>query len=258
MEIYRTTNGGTTSYRVGSVTNGTTTFTDSVSDADLVLNSVLYTDGGVLEHDQPPPSKYISVANNTACYSHPKIGTETDPTGFILSVPGNPDAVPGSFLEHVESDITGASSVGKYHLLFARDSVWRVEGVFDELGRGAVEAVEISRQKGCVSHNSIVKIPATGFSGEGVVFAGVDGFYFSDGYDVRQISTHLVPSYSNIVSATANEPKIYGRYDAKENRVHWSCYDTSITGDDNNRTFILDLNFQPVAPIDRDWETILE
>lgn len=247
VEIYRTVNNGTTSYYVGSVTNGTTTFSDTVSDANIVTNPVLYTDGGVLEYDQPPPAKYVVVVNDIAWYAHIKEGTDTYPTRFRPSVKGNPDGAPASFSEDVETDITGIASVGIYPIVFSRNAVYRVEGFYDELGRGNIEKREISREKGCISNNGIVNIPATGFSPAGVVFPGRDGFYFSDGYDVRQISTHIIPTYENCVSSAANELKFTGRYDAQNNRVYWSCFDDSVTPNDtdNNRMFILDLNFQP-------------
>jgi len=71
VKIYRTTNGGTISYYVGEVTNGTTTYADTTSDATISANNIrLYTSGGVLDNDPPPPSKYVVVANDITWYAH--------------------------------------------------------------------------------------------------------------------------------------------------------------------------------------------
>lgn len=250
VEIYRTIASGTTFYRVGSVTNGTTTFSDTVSDANLVNNQRIYTDGGVLEHDQPPPAKFCVIVNDIGWFFGVKEGSTTHATRWRQSLPGNPDACPESLSDDVETDFTGASSIGVYPIAFCRNRVYRMEGFYDRFGRGNVQEREISREKGTVSHNSIVRIPATAFSPAGLVFAGTDGFYFTDGYSVKPISTHLVTSYKALVTTTAQEKRIYGRYDSAENRVYWAMSATS-SSTDNDKLFVLDLNFPPVK--DTEW-----
>jgi hypothetical protein len=59
VELYRTTAGGTTYYKVNSTfniyTTETNTIQDVVSDASLVSGELLYTAGGVLASQPPPP-----------------------------------------------------------------------------------------------------------------------------------------------------------------------------------------------------------
>jgi len=235
-DVYRTENAGTVFYYVGRVTNGTTSFSDTVTDAVLVDNPTIYTNGGALDHDTPPRAKFIHVVNNTTIFANVKEGSVNYPTRFRQSVPGSPDHCPESLGDDVEIPITGLNSVGLYPIICGRDRTYRLEGIFDELGRGTVQSREISRTKGTVSNLSMVQIPG------GLVFAGIDQFYFTDGYRVSPIDVHHVESYKELVSLAAYEQKISGRYDSAENRVYW-CVADKTTNADNNKLWVLDLNF---------------
>lgn len=236
LEIYRSIDGGTTLYKVASLVNGATSYSDTTSDASLVNNELIYTTGGVLDDDTPPSAKYISIVNDHACYAHIRDGNTIYPTRFGLSRPGSPDAYLSSSEDDVEESITGVNNIGIYHILFSKNRVYRLEGFFDELGRGGVEKREISREHGTISNRSIVKIP------QGLVFAAKDGFYFTDGYSVNQISGHLNEPYSNLVSTETQQARIYGRYDSKDNLVKWFMSSLS-TSTDNDIAWVLDLNF---------------
>lgn len=236
LEIYRTTNGGTVLYFLTSLPNGSTSYSDATADSTIDDNAVIYTTGGVVDDDPPPQAKYISIVNDHACYANIKEGSVEFPTRFRLSRPGSPDACPADFEDDVEESITGVNNIGIYHILFTRNRVYRLEGLFDDLGRGNVDKREISREHGSICNNSIVKIP------NGIVFAGTDGFYYTDGYSVNPISKHLTRSYANLVSTSTQESRIYGRYDRKENRVKWFM-SASSTSTDNDIAYVLDLNF---------------
>ena len=240
LEIYRTTNAGTVLYFLTSLPNGSTSYTDTTSDATIDDNDTIYTTGGVLDDDPPPQAKYISIVNDVACYAHIKDGQVVFPTRFRLSRPGSPDACPEDFEEDVEEDITGVSNIGIYHIIFTKNRVYRIEGFFDDLGRGTVEAREISREHGTISNRSIVKIP------EGLVFAASDGFYFTDGYRVNRISQHLNESFSSLVTTDTQKARIYGRYDSKENLVKWAMSSLS-TSTDNDIMYVLDLGFSNLS-----------
>lgn len=56
--VWRTTGSATEPiyYRAGSVAAGTATFLDQTSDSDIEVNEILYTSGGELENQAPPPS----------------------------------------------------------------------------------------------------------------------------------------------------------------------------------------------------------
>lgn len=237
LRIYRTVNAGTDFYYVGDVTNGTTSFSDTVSDANLILNEPIYTAGGVKDNDQPPRAKFVTSVNDYGVYSNLKIGTQTFPNSFISTIPGDLGSAPGSFTDEVEVEITGATTINKYHMLLGRKRIYRLEGIIDNQGRGTIQKIEVSKTKGTISHNGIVKIPA------GIVFPAEDGFYFCDGFnDAQPISNHLNESYAELVSVSANEKKIYGEYDSFRNRVLWTVK-TDSTSSDCDSLWVLDLNY---------------
>lgn len=236
IEIYRTEGDATTYYKLGSVTNGTTTFSDTVTDAVLVTHAQIYTAGGVLDRDPAPPAKFIHIVNNTAIYGGVVEGGITYTSKYRMSVPNNPNHCPGALSDELELPITGINSVGIYPIIFCRDRMYRIEGIFDETGNGNPILREISRTKGCISNNGIIQIQG------GLVFPGVDQFYFTDGYTVTPIDIHHVTSYKALVSSSSFEQKITGRYDSRENRVYWCVCDGTSTGD-NNKIWVLDLNF---------------
>lgn len=237
VKIYRTVDAGSDFYYVGQVTNGTTTFSDTVTDATLITNDLIYTAGGILDNDPPPRAKFITVANDFAVYSNLKIGTQNYPNSFSSSIPSDIDSAPGSFQDEIDVALTGASTFGIYHILFGRNRITRLEGFIDEQGRGAIFKKEVSRTHGTISNNSIVQIP------QGLVFAGEDGFYFCDGFNPPQIlSIHLIETFKTLISVAANEKKIYGEYDSLNNRVFWTT-NLDSSASDNDSIFVLDLNY---------------
>lgn len=241
IRAYRTIDLGTDFYYVGEVTNGTTSLVDSVSDATLVTNEPIYTTGGVKDNDQPPKAKYFTAVNDIGVYSHLKIGSQTFPNAFITTIPGDTGSAPADFQDEVEAEITGSSSVQKYPLLLCRKRIYRLEGIIDNQGRGTIQKVEVSKVKGTISNNGIVKIPS------GIVFPAEDGFYFCDGFnDAQPLSQHLVESYASLVSTVANEKKIYGEYDSLNNRVLWTVKEDS-SNSDCDSLYVLDLNFPMTA-----------
>ena len=75
VKIYRTQTGGGTFYYLDEVSNGTTSYVDSTADSVIANNSLLYTEGGVLDNDPPPLSKVMHVADGYGWYGHIKSGT---------------------------------------------------------------------------------------------------------------------------------------------------------------------------------------
>lgn len=236
-EIYRTLDAGQVLYKLGEVTNGTTVYTDSTSDTTLEDSTVIYTDGDVLDFDTPPLCKYVIVANDICWYLHVKEGTEVHTNRFRQSVKFDIDACPGQFYKDLEDEITGGANVGIYPVIFCKERVYRIEGFYDLLGQGFIEAREISRNAGCVSHLGIV------VTLEGVFFPGNDGFYWTDAYQVVKISQEINSTYSELVASANQKAAIYGCYDAINKRVYWGCWQDLSSGD-SDCMFIADLKFR--------------
>lgn len=240
VKIYRTTNGGTTSFYLGQVTNGTTIYNDSASDTTIQSNVGLYTNGGVVDNDPPPPAKFIHVVNGKAYYGFVKEGSQEIPNRVVQSLIDDPDSVPATFFVTLEDEVTGLSSFNGKPIVFGKTKTYRLDGEFDETGQGSITYEAISTNIGCISHQSIVR------TREGVFFAGNDGFYFTNGFLVQKISDSLNETYKTFTDTATKKKRIYGTYDSIENRVFWTAqFDTSSS--DNDGFFILDLR-QGVKP----------
>jgi hypothetical protein len=231
--VYRTKNSGVSFYKVGEVTNGTTTFTDTVRDDQLSGGLSLYTDSGIVDNDPPPVSRFIHLANNKAYYGYITEGTEVRSNRIRESILNDPDSAPEDFYVDLEEDVTGISSFSGRILGFTDKGVYRLDGGFDEKGRGGLTYEKIFTSDGCVSHGGIVQIP------EGVVFPGNFGFYFTDGYQTFKINVDWVTTYKTLVASSAQAKKIRGTYDSANQRVYWSAQ--SALGSDNDVLYVLEL-----------------
>lgn len=236
VRIYRTEDGGTVSYYVGEVTNGTTTYNDSSSDATISANDTLYTTGDIVDNDAPPKCKYLHVANNILWYAHVKEGSYVYPNKIRQSIAGDPDSCPTLFFAEVEDIITGMNSIQDKPIVFCEGSIYRLEGLYDELGKGSITSYRISDTIGCISNNSIVQ------AGNRLYFAGNDGFYWTDGYKIGKLTNHLNTTYSSLLSDAQAKLNIYGAFDKINNSIWWAVQSDS-SSQDNDAVFILDLSF---------------
>jgi hypothetical protein len=242
IEIWRTTDDGSVLFYVGEVTNGTTTFTDRVPDSELEARERLYTTGGVVDNDPPPAARCLHIVNNIAYYGYiteydaDNVAVDRYPGRLRQSIPDDPDSCPEDFYDDLESAVIGISSVKTIPIALCERHVYRIEGQFTELGQGAMTHQAISETIGCVSEASIVKTTS------GVFFAGTDGFYFTDAYQVTKLSHNWDETYAGMISTSAKAKRIQGTFDPITNRIWWTCQMTS-TSTDNDAFVILDLNF---------------
>lgn len=247
VEVYRTTNNGTVLYKVGEVTNGTTSLADTTSDNALVDNEPLYTVSGEVENDRPPKCKYVHGTSDFVYYAHGYEVSTTGADGDFLpqrlwqSKRGDPDSVPASFYTDMEQPIVGVSSARSVPIVFCENSIYRIDGAFDNLGRGGMIAKKISDSVGAAGHLSLVQTL------EGVFFAGTDGFYFTDGYKVVPLSDRFRTTYASLVDTEQKRKRIYGQLNLREQRVYWATFSDKgeaafeAGDDDNSRMFVLDM-----------------
>jgi len=234
--IYRTIDGGQDSYKIGEVTNGTTTFNDNIADSTIEDNLQLYTDDGTLDFDPVPLSKYVHVVNNTGYYAWIKVGTNQLKNTVRQSIVGDPDSCPEALEIEVEDEIQGISSARSNPIVFCKRHIYRIDGFFDPYGRGIPVPIRISDTAGCISNLSIVQAE------NGVFWAGNDGFYFSDGYQTLKISDGINEKYKAILSEMSQDNRIYGRFDEKERRIYWAIQQDSASLD-NDSFIILELRY---------------
>ena len=234
--IYRGIDGGTTLYKIGEITNGTTIFVDNFADTDITENLPSYREGGVLNNSAPPLAKYVHIVNNFAYYAHVKEGVEILKSDILQSAPEDPDSVPAANRISVDDEIKGMGSIQSVPLVFCRKHIYRIEGAYDELGRGTPVGIRIDDTAGCVSHRSIVQAK------DYVFWAGNDKFYASDGYKVIPISDHFTTRYKQMIDGSADLENIVGTYDEKNERIYWAIQSDSGSLD-NDALWIIDLRW---------------
>lgn len=236
VKIYRTEDDQTVLKFIGEVTNGTTTYTDSASDASITNNVVIYTTGDVVDNDPPPPAKFVHVANNIALYGWVQEDGVEVSNKIRQSIQGDIDSCPADFFDLLDDELTGISSIQGTFIVFTKTQCYRVDGTFDEQGRGGLSHLKISDTLGCVSNDSIVQVDNQLF------FCSAQGWCYTDGYTVKKISHHLNTFYQTLVETTAQQRNIYGAYDRVENRVYWAMKRSS-SSNDNDCCMVLDLQW---------------
>lgn len=236
LEIYRTIDNGTNFYRVAQLPATTTTYTDTTLDSDLQDGVQLYTNDGTLDYTQAPPAKYMHVVGNVGLYGYTKDSDGEHPYRLHQSIPGNPGFVPQITWVEVEEEVRGVSSVKGLPILLCKRRVYRVDGTYLSSGQGGMNPVEIHHAAGCVSHQSCVEAENWLF------WAGNDGFYATDGYQVLKISDQLNERYQAMLKATPNTARIQGKFDTANRRVIWTVTQT-LGNTDQDSIFALDLRW---------------
>lgn len=243
VEIYRTTDGGTTSYLVESKANGTTSYSDTLNDSigraganPLNLNEVIYTAGGRVANDPPPESKFIHFLNGFMYY-----GAITDTGQYFgnrvrQSVQGAPDSAPADFFDDLEDELVGLSSSRNNLIGICKNSAYRFSGAFTSTGQGALVHEKISDAMGGLNSKSIVQTEI------GVFYAGTDGFYYTDGYQLIKISIDLNETYARFTKSDTQKARIHGAYDKLTRRVWWSMQSTE-TQEENDIFYIFYLDY---------------
>lgn len=197
----------------------------------LETNEELYTNGGVVANDPPPRCKSIHIRNDIAYYGN----CGDDYFRLRQSIQGDPDSCPESFYVDVDDDIVAVSSTKNNVIILCKNNSYRVDGFFDELGRGGMTVERISDTAGCL--NSQCTVQAL----DGVLWLGKDAVYYTDGFKVLKLNQDYDQTYKTFVANDNNNKKIQGKYDSKKNRVWWTIPDSNTN--DLSKCYVLDLNW---------------
>lgn len=246
-DIYRSTDGGITYYKVISLVNGTTTYADQTADSvsysgfpALNTNQTIYTTGGVVGNDQPPPSNCITSLNGYMYYGGIVDTGQSFPNRIRQSLANNPDSAPATFFDDLEDALVGLSSSRSVVLALCQRSIYRLNGNFNTLGQGLITHEKLSDAMGCISAKSIVKTEI------GVFFAGTDGFYYTDGYQLIKISIEINQRYQQITQTATQQKRIVGSYDRTTRRIWWTAQtNPTDTNPDVFYVFYLDYGVKP-------------
>jgi hypothetical protein len=235
VKIWRTQRSGTTYYFLAEKAYNFASHVDSTTDAVLSAssNDVLYTNGAddVPIHEQPPQSKLAHIVNDILCLGHVLENSEYIPNKLRLSNRFQPWSCPSEFYEEFDEEIVGLNSFNIYPIVFCKNKIYRVEGYFLPDGSGGVTKKLISSTAGCLANRSIIRTDI------GLFWAGNDGFYFTDGYQVQRISNDLLVSYLSITETTAQKSGITGTYYPRLQAVKWAMK-VDKTSDDNDTIYV--------------------
>ncbi len=234
VEVFRTTNAGTTYYKVAELAAGVTSMADSTLDTDLQTRETLYSNGGIVLNDQPPPCKYVHIVNNVPYFGNIQDGTDILPNRVRQGIVDDPDASPGDFYDDLLHPVVGISSYRTNPVVFCEKSFARMEGIIDELGQGVLGHQNLSDTVGCVNGASIVQ---TEF---GIFFAGTDGFYHTDAFNSTNLTAlSISETYQTLVKTAAQKDAISGNYNPTTQQVWWSI----LTPQGQKVAYILHLKF---------------
>lgn len=186
IEVYRTEANGTTfylhSYNYADVikndpTVESITFTDTMSDAELIDNELLYTTGGVLDNVAPSSSKFVvsykarlfTLGSDGYTLQYTKIRQQNEPANFAAEFQINLDAKggPGVTLGVMDDNLI----IFKEQSIFAMNGQGpNATGTDDDYRTPSL----ITSDAGCVDANSVVVTPI------GLMFKSSKGIYLLD------------------------------------------------------------------------------
>jgi hypothetical protein len=213
---YRTLATATTFYRVyderrappGALINSivaagarSTTWIDTIADADIDEHTLLYAQDGVLDHVCPPSATISCVHLGRVFLAEGQRLWYSQPLEDGVAPSFNDDLT--FAIENDGGPITGLCSDGTSLVIFQAQRIWRLYGWGpNKLGQQSdyQEPQEVARGIGCDEPRSIVRCPV------GVVFAGAGTIHLlgPDGLaDIGQAVRTTLESYPTITSAVA-------------------------------------------------------
>lgn len=239
FQVYLTESDGTTFYYAGEAANSAGTISiATITDANLILNPQLYTNGGVVGNSSPPQSDVVHVCDEVGYYGGVYEGIQYLGYRVMASVPSDIDSVPSTFYTDLDDTVMAISSVKSTVVVLGRSNAYRLQNNQDELGQGLLTYEKISDTTSCVSGPSAVQ---TVF---GVFWAGYDGIYYTDGYEVRKLNIEFDKTYKTWTHTDGQidyvkSAKIQGAYNRAKNTIAWTV---GTTGEDY-QLYILDLTY---------------
>jgi hypothetical protein len=238
VRIYRTQANGTTSTLLATINHGVATYNDVIADATIADNIVLYTDSGEASHEPPPLCKCLHITDTLGLYGHIK-----DSSGQIFKnrvrqgIPDDPDSCPSAFYVDFDDNVVAISSVGQTPVVLCERSIHRLDSFFSATGEGGLQGQEIESTVGCISATSVIQIQ------RGIVFAGESGFYFTDGWEVRKLSSSFNDTYAQYIQTAQQKRRINGAFDRTSKRVWWALQSGQDIADEVDTCFVLDSRY---------------
>lgn len=197
-----------------------TTFTDSYSDAQMLALGfgLIYTDGGKLDDQLPPPSLAVATWQNR-CW----LISGDDPRQILFSkeiLPGEAPRWNRTLFVQIEEEATGLAVSGATLLIFSRSRIYALSGTgpadtgYLSDWRGPVV---LNESVGCIDSRSIVDFPG------GTVFQSELGFHLL-------ASPQAPPQFigGGVLQTVRDYPRCRGAaHDAANGRLLWTMARTN-------------------------------
>lgn len=117
------------------------------------------------------------------------------------SVPGLPDIWPRSFYVDLDQAVFAGGGINGLGFAFTQFRAYRLDGSYDQFGSGGLRKKLLGEGSGCSQPASVLRF------GQNLFWLGNDGFYVSNGVDVRPISTKMRTAFgARTCKAAAVDP----------------------------------------------------
>lgn len=215
VAVYRTVNSGGVFYRVSSLSSPTLndltvdsiTFNDTLADASITGNEILYTAGGVLENDAPLSAKFITNTKSRGFY----ISAE-DPYGLYCSREATPnEGLAFSYALRKQIDAKGGeptalASMDDKVIIFKEKNIFYLSGQGPNdtgLDDNFTEVTAIASDVGCSDQNTIAVYA------DGLLFKSEKGIYKLTRNLELQYVGDRVEAYNDLTITSADTlPKV--------------------------------------------------
>ena len=207
IELYRTTNGGTTFYRVASTSNSlsaqTVSMTDAVSDANLVSGELLYTTGGVLAAQ---PANAVFALEQ---FDQRLVGIDAEDRSLIRMTSQFVDGVAPVWNENLAvrinnnfGDANALAVMDDKLIIFFANAIYYINGVGpDATGSGNYNSPQLIAVGDGVAANQVQSVVTTS---DGVYFISARGIcILTRGLQVQYIGQPMQTYMQNFVCTGA-------------------------------------------------------
>lgn len=182
----------------------------------LSTRPAVYTDGGILDDEQPPSNGSVCLHRNRMWI----ISGDLRTVWFTKSFDDDTGFAPGfstSFRLLFNKDITALGSLDDKLIIFAEDAIWFVAGdgpAPDGNDSDFTQATQIQTDVGCSQPRSVVSTPM------GLMFANDDGIYLlTRGLEVQFIGREVQDTFDDFPVITS------GVLLHERNQVRFTCND---------------------------------
>lgn len=205
VSSYDTGTSGDNAYLANSKSASTVTFTDNMTDADLILQEVDITGAsGELENIQAQAPNFVTAERNRLAVGGGGIG-RFSVLRSKLSTPGYAIAFSDTLSAEVDRSsgpVTGLAALGDTAVVFKKSHIWAIDGEGpDNLGIGGWALPRlVSSDVGCTSEPSIVVTPV------GVMFKSSKGIYATNGQQSTYVGADVEAFNANSVTGASHYP----------------------------------------------------